>query len=141
MSRVVVGIDGSEQAEQALRRAVEEARLRGAELAVVNVVPIPFDLTDPVLTTQPSEDELRALGRAVIDEALGNVGVEDLEVERIVMIGHAAHGLCNAARGAELLVVGSRGLGGFRGLLVGSVTHQVVGHAPCPILVVVPEHR
>jgi nucleotide-binding universal stress UspA family protein len=139
MSRVVVGIDGSEQAGRALRLAVEEARLRGAELAVVHVVPLPFDLTEPVLMPQPTKDELRAMGRAVIDEALGGVGVDDLEVERIVLIGHAAHRLCSAARGADLLVVGSRGLGGFRGLLVGSVTHQVVGHAPCPILVVVPE--
>jgi nucleotide-binding universal stress UspA family protein len=141
MSRVVVGIDGSEHAGRALHWAVEEARLRGAELTVVHAVPFPFDLTHPVLAPQPTEDELHAIGRKVIDEALAGSDVDDLEVERLVRIGAAAHWLCSAARGADLLVVGSRGLGGFRGLLVGSVTHQVVGHAPCPILVVVPEHR
>jgi len=141
MSRVVVGIDRSEQAQRALHLAVEAARLRGAALAVVHVVPFPFDLADRVLTPKPTEAELRAMGDTVIDQALGAVDVDDLEVERIVTIGHAAQGLCDAARGADLLVVGARGLGGFRGLLVGSVTHQVVGHAPCPVLVVVPEQR
>jgi nucleotide-binding universal stress UspA family protein len=141
MSRVVVGIDRSEQAERALRLAVEAARLRAAELVVVHVVPFPFDLTDRVLAPQPTEEELHEMGDAVIDRALGTIDVDDLEVERIVTIGHAAYGLCDAAKGADLLVVGSRGLGGFRGLLVGSVTQQVVGHAPCPILVVVPEQR
>ncbi len=141
MSRIVVGIDRSELAQRALGQAVEAARLRGADLAVVHVVPFPFDLSAPVLTPQPTEADLRAMGGAVIDQALGAVDVDGLEVERIVTIGHTAHGLCEAARGADLLVVGSRGLGGFRGLLVGSVTHQVVGHAPCPVLVVVPDQR
>ncbi len=141
MPRVVVGIDGSEQAERALQRAVEEARLRGADLTVVHVVSLPFNLADPILTPRPTEHELRSLGLELIDRALGDLAVDDLDVERIALIGHAAHQLCEAAQGADLLVVGSRGLGGFRGLLVGSVTHQVVGHAPCPILVVVPQDR
>lgn len=141
MPRVVVGIDGSEQAERALHRAVEEARLRGADLTVVHVVSLPFNLADPILMPRPTEDELRSLGLELIDKALGDLAVDDLDVERIALVGHAAHQLCEAAQGADLLVVGSRGLGGFRGLLVGSVTHQVVGHARCPILVVVPQDR
>ena len=141
MPRVVVGIDGSEQAQRALVWAVGEARLRHAALAVVHVAPLPFDLAAPILTRRPTANELRTRGLELIDDALEKLDVDDLDVERVASIGHAASQLCEAARGAELLVVGSRGLGGFRGLLVGSVTHQVVAHAPCPILVVVPQGR
>ena len=140
MPRIVVGIDGSEHAQRALRWAVEEARLRRVTLMVIHVTPLPFDLAAPILTRQPTEDELRSLGLEVIDETLHDLDVADLDVERVPLIGHAASQLCEAARGADLLVIGSRGFGGFRGLLVGSVTHQVVAHAPCPILVV-PEDR
>ena len=141
MSRIVVGVDGSEHASRALRWAAEDARRRGAELEVVHAVPIPINLADPILLPPPSEHDLRKAGQQVIAEALAEVSVEDLVVERTVTTGQAASALCDAARGAELLVVGSRGLGGFKGLLVGSVTHQVIAHAPCPVLVVVPETR
>ena len=141
MTRVVVGVDGSRDAASALRRAVHEARLRGADLDVVHVVAAPSVLADPVLFPPPSRQELHARGLEVIDETLAGTDVGGLEIERIAMIGHAARVLCDVAKGAELLVVGARGLGGFRGLLVGSVTHQVVAHAPCPVLVVVPEGR
>jgi nucleotide-binding universal stress UspA family protein len=141
MPGVVVAIDGSEHARRALLWAVEEARLRSAILTVVHVVPLPFDLSAPILARQPTEHELRSLALELIDEMLRDLDVGDLDVERVALIGHVASQLCEAARGAQLLVVGSRGLGGFRGLLVGSVTHQVVAHAPCPILVVVPQDR
>jgi nucleotide-binding universal stress UspA family protein len=141
MPGVVVGIDGSEHAQRALLSAVAEARLRGATLTVVHVAPLPFDLSGPILARQPTEQELRSLALQLIEETLQDLDTGDLEVERVALIGHAASQLCEAARGAELLVVGSRGLGGFRGLLVGSVTHQIVAHAPCPILVVVPPDR
>lgn len=139
MSRIVVGVDGSEHAVRALRWAVEDARRRGAGLAVVHAVPYPFNLADPVLIPPPPEHDLRAAGLKVVDEALAGVEVEDLDVERAAVIGQAASVLCDAAVGAELLVIGSRGLGGFQGLLAGSVTHQAVAHAPCPVVVVGPE--
>lgn len=141
MPRIVVGIDGSEQAQRALLAAIEEARLRDATLTVIHVAPFPFDLSAPILAPQPTGAELRSRAVDLIDEALGLVDAGDLDVERIALIGHAASELCEAARDADLLVIGSRGLGGFRGLLVGSVTQQVVAHAPCPILVVVPQDR
>lgn len=141
MPGVVVGIDGSEHARRALLSAVAEARLRGVTLTVVHVAPLPFDLSAPILARQPTEQELRSLALQLIDEMLQDLDTGDLEVERVALVGHAASQLREAARGAELLVVGSRGLGGFRGLLVGSVTNQLVAHAPCPILVVVPPDR
>ena len=141
MARIVVGVDRSEHAERAVRRAVEEARLRGASLQVAYVAPERSMLADPVLMPSPPSAELEAAGRALIDELLDGVDTGDVEVERVVRIGNAARALCKVAEGAELVVVGSRGMGGFRGLMVGSVTQQVVAHAPCPILVVVPEDR
>jgi nucleotide-binding universal stress UspA family protein len=141
MKRVVVGIDGSEHAARALARAVEEARLRGTKLEVVHVVPEPLMFADPVLAPPPPPQELRESGAKLIEQALAAVDLEGLEIGRTVTVGHTAKVLCEVAKGAGLLVVGSRGYGGFRGLLVGSVTHQVVAHAPCPVLVVVPEGR
>lgn len=141
MARVVVGVDRSEHAKRAVRRAVEEARLRGASLQVVYVAPERSMLADPVLMPLPPSAELEAAGLALIDELLEEVDTGDVEVERVTRIGSASRALCKVAKGADLLVVGSRGMGGFRGLLIGSVTQQVVGHAPCPILVVVPEDR
>lgn len=141
MTRIVVGIDGSEDSDRALRCAIEEAELRKATLEVVYAVPEPIMLADPVLIPTPPREDLRASGMQLLDQVLDRVDTGGLEVERIVAIGNTSNVLCDAARGAELLVVGSRGFGGFRGLLVGSVTQQVVAHAPCPVLVVVPEDR
>jgi nucleotide-binding universal stress UspA family protein len=141
MSRIVVGVDGSDHAIRALRWAVEDARRRGAGLEVVHAVPMPLNLAAPILMPPPPEHDLRLAGLEVIAEALAEVELVELAVKQTVMIGQAASVLCDAATGAELLVVGSRGLGGFKGLLVGSVTQQVIAHAPCPVLVVVPEAR
>ncbi len=141
MARIVVGVDGSEHAVQALDRAVQEARLRGARLEVVHAVPEPVMFADPVFAPPTPIAKLRVAGKELIEQALTAVNVEGLEIGRTIAVGHTAQVLCHAAEGADLLVVGSRGYGGFRGLLVGSVTHQVVAHAPCPVLVVVPEGR
>jgi nucleotide-binding universal stress UspA family protein len=141
VTRIVVGIDGSEHAARALRRAVTEAQLRSAELLVVHVCPAPHPLADPVLSPPPPREQRLAAGRQVLDTALAEVDTTGVEVEARAAIGNVARVLCEAAQGAQLLVVGARGLGGFRGLLVGSVTQQVVAHAPCSVLVVVPEGR
>ena len=141
MSRIVVGVDGSEHAKRALVCALHEARLRGASLDLVYAVPEPIMLADPVLMPTPPRDRLHEEGLAMIEKMLADIDTGDVAVEPIAAIGSAANVLCHTAEGADLLVVGSRGLGGFRGLLLGSVTQQVVAHAPCPILVVVPEDR
>lgn len=140
MARVVVGVDASEHALHALRAAVDEARLRGAELDVVCAVPELLFLPEPALR-QRTHADARAVGHEMIDRALSRVDTRGLAVERLAVEGHAASVLCDVAKGASLLVVGSRGYGGFRGLLVGSVTQHVVAHAPCPVLIVVPSDR
>jgi nucleotide-binding universal stress UspA family protein len=141
MSRIVVGTDGSEDSKRALNCAVHEARLRGADLDLVYAVPEPLMLADPVLIPSPPRETLHAEGLAVIEKVLSDIDTGELHTEPIAAIGSPANVLCQVAKGADMMVVGSRGLGGFRGLLLGSVTQQVVAHAPCPILVVVPEDR
>lgn len=142
MGRIVVGLDSSAESARALKWALDEARLRGAELHLVHAYPTPELVALPAVVTLPSDDELRAAAAEVIDEQLAKVGgSEEVTLRTTVRSGGAAAVLCEVAEGADLLVVGARGLGGFRGLLLGSVTHQVVAHAPCPVVVTVPEHR
>ena len=87
----------------------------------------------------PSDEELRSAAEQVLDEALVAVGgAEGIDITMTVRAGGAASVLTEAAADADLIVVGARGLGGFRGLLLGSVTQQVVAHAPCPVVVVTP---
>lgn len=142
MNRIVVGLDASENSLRALRWALDEAKVRGAELELVHAFPPPEMVALPAVVTLPSDDELRTAAHDIIDEALEAVGGPgEVSVIKTVRSGGSASVLCEVAEGADLLVVGARGLGGFRGLLLGSVTHQVVAHSPCPVVVTVPEHR
>ena len=140
METIVVGVDGSEGSLAALRFAVAEARLRKARLRVVHAWTVP-----PVSTYHEAEHAIRtdfdgvhAAAQALLDEvvekALG--GDSDILVEKAVVEGPPAGALVAAARDAALLVVGSRGLGGFKALLLGSVGQQCAHHAPCPIVIV-----
>lgn len=139
MSRIVVGIDGSEHALRAVAWAVDEARLRGAELVIAYAINDRDLPAWPAPHVVPSHDELEAAGRELLDEALVAVDTSGVEVTTDIASGSPARRLCDLARDADLLVVGARGLGGFRGLLMGSVSQQTVAHAPCPVVVVVPE--
>ena len=142
MGRIVVGVDASKESVKALRWALDEARLRGCEVEVVHAYPTPELAALPAVVTLPSDDELTAAAMTVIEEVLGEVGApDDVPIERTVRAGGAASVLCEAAADADLMVVGARGLGGFRGLLLGSVSHQVVAHSPCPVVITVPDHR
>jgi nucleotide-binding universal stress UspA family protein len=141
--RIVVGIDGSEGSLEALRMAAVEARVRSAVLEVVcawhpsTMGSIPaFGVGMPAAE---SLDELdAALHQTLTDEGLGSDG--DVTVDARVVTGHAAEALLDAAERATLVVVGTRGRGGFAGLVLGSVSHQVVTHARCPVMVV-PHRR
>jgi nucleotide-binding universal stress UspA family protein len=132
--RVVVGVDGSEASPQARAWAVEEARLRQASLTVVHAY-VPLDATDAA-EWGPESDEEAASG--FVDAAIQDVDTSGLPgpLDRRVVPGGGARAVLAAARDADLVVMGSRGLGGFRGLLLGSVSHHVVHDAPCPVVVV-----
>lgn len=140
MGRIVVGLDSSQTSLKALRWAMDEARLRGSELELVHAFPRPELIGMTMVVTLPSDDELREASEQVLSEALESVGgAGDLTVTRRVGAGGPASVLVEAAEDAELLVLGSRGLGGFRGLLLGSVTQQVIAHAKCPVVIITPD--
>ncbi len=138
---VVVGVDGSEGSRCALRWAATEAAARGDALELVHVWDRPQAYAPLGLGAYPIDPEpiLEAATR-LLDGLVAEARslVPGLEVEGELVEGAPAQALLEAARAADLLVVGSRGLGGFRSLLLGSVSQQVVQHAPCPI-VIVPE--
>lgn len=88
-----------------------------------------------------AQADLEAEARAVLDDAVEDVLAGDfphVTVDRIVGLGGAVEGLVSRSHGAEMLVVGHRGHGGFRGLLLGSVAHQCASHAACPVVIVRP---
>ena len=137
-NRIVVGVDGSDQSRRVLQFAVEEARRRGDPLLVVHAYTVPVYWGVPefgaVVPPQPPEEAV-ADAEALLERIMADLP-DDVDVERLVTQGPASAVLLEAAEGADLLVVGSRGHGGFVGLLLGSTSHQVVTHAPCPVVVV-----
>jgi nucleotide-binding universal stress UspA family protein len=144
VSTIVVGVDGSESARAALRFALEEARLRGAAVRAVAAWHVPVAAYGDAFVS-PNPELLSALeprARSELERALADAGDQaaGVEVEQVVREGPAARVLLEEADKADLLVVGSRGLGGFRGLLLGSVSQQCSHHAPCPV-VIVPHER
>ena len=139
MNGVVVGVDGSTGSLTALRFAIEEARRRGTTLHVVTAWQVPAMAYAGAVGGVGLGDlgaELSTRAGQAIDEALDSVDAGDVPVEQHVLEGHPASVLLDAGAGADLLVVGSRGLGGFSRLLLGSVGHEVAQHAPCPTVIV-----
>lgn len=140
MQRIVVGIDGSDGARRALRWALEEAVLRHAQVEVVHAWHLPYVSGDPFIATAFDPALYEDTARTLLDNAVDREDTSGLVAppERTLVCGSAASALLQSAKAADLVVVGSRGLGGFTGLLLGSVSHQVAHHADCPA-VVVPE--
>lgn len=162
MSSIVVGIDGSPEAQAALRWAVDEATMTGGQLTAMYVYP-PAKHTEPFLgrshfpdssTVRRLADEsrqwneqrdrsshevaMRNLARFVQEVVTREV---DVHVQLVAMPGKPSRRLVEASRGADLLVVGARGHGGFKDLKLGSVSEQCVRHARCPVLVIRPSER
>ncbi len=143
MGTIVVGVDGSEGSWDALRWALDEARLRQATLRAVHAWTFPSLSGVPGFAPAIDADllhELREAGEGILEHALSEAGAEaaGFLVERVVVEGSAARVLVEAAVDADLLVVGTRGHGGFRGLLLGSVSQQCAHHARCPVVIVPP---
>jgi nucleotide-binding universal stress UspA family protein len=136
--RVVVGIDGSEPSEAALRWALDEGAARKAVLQVVHAWEAPV-IYGPVAGVSGSEvDAIESGAHRLVDDMIERLGEEAaaVDVERTVVPGGPASSLLDAADGADLVVVGRRGLGGFGRLLLGSVSEHVARHAACPVVVV-----
>ncbi|MFD8011704.1 universal stress protein [Streptomyces sp. NPDC058955] len=135
--RVVVGVDGSAPSYAALRWAVRHAERTGAALEIIGVYDVPGATGWSAPPVDAAFDEQQA--REALTEELRSVlptGVRMPPLEQHVVRGNPAKVLIEASAGAELLVVGSRGRGGFASLLLGSVSQQCAVHASCPVVIV-----
>jgi nucleotide-binding universal stress UspA family protein len=138
--RIVAGADGSASSLAALRWAVRQAGLTGATVEAViawryPVLPVPVGPA-PAAMIEPAEFE-KAADKTVTEaiHAVAGPG-SNVQVSAQVTEGNAAQVLIDAAAGADLLVVGSRGHGAFTEALLGSVSQQCVQHARCPVVIV-----
>jgi nucleotide-binding universal stress UspA family protein len=145
MKRIMVGVDASPASVEALKRAAEEARHRGASLEVVYVFAPPEQVTawpvppDKGSDKAPSVEDARKEAYERLGEWLEELDVDlsDIEVSWTTIPDHRpARALVERSADADLVVVGSRGRGGFAGLKLGSVSEQVTRHAKAPVLVV-----
>jgi nucleotide-binding universal stress UspA family protein len=133
--RIVVGVDGSPESDRALDWAISEAKQHDAVLEILTAWMFPMSIGYAFTTTVA---EVRQSAQTVVDRAITRVTEVAPEV---VVHGEPteqppAPALVRASKGADLLVVGSRGAGGFKGLLLGSVSQYCVRHACCPVAVI-----
>ncbi len=138
MGRIVVGVDGSDNAQRALRWALEEARLRGWTLEVVHAWHYPYLGTTEIMPVSVDLVACEKAARQALDESVDAEDCSGLPtpVVRTLVSDQAAHAILEAAQDADLVVVGSRGGGGFKGLLLGSVSQTVAHRSPCPVVIV-----
>jgi nucleotide-binding universal stress UspA family protein len=145
MSGIIVGVDGSGHSQRALEWAMHEAAIRHVPLTVLTVheairgyyggmAVYPDDLA--------RTEDARAAAQVESDKVLAGLdGPHPDSVTVKAVHGFPVEELVNASRDADMIVVGSRGAGGFARLMMGSVADQVARHAHCPVLIVPPENR
>lgn len=138
---IVVGVDSSHGSKAALGWALTQARLTGAAVEAVAAwqqTPI-YEYSYGAIPMQSPDDSIAVIAEKALTETVAEVvgtGDQPVDVRIRVARGPAAQVLLEAAAGAELLVVGSRGHGAFAGMLLGSVSQHCTHHAPCPVIVV-----
>ena len=144
MESILVGVDGSKGSQHALEWALNAARAWGATVQAVHVAPrmdIPAYVAGRAGGVPGPTVEVRlAHGEQVLDEVIQAAAPPaDIVLEReVVLAEHPAEALVARSRDVDLIVVGSRGVGGFRGVLLGSVSQRCAAHAACPVVVVPP---
>ena len=133
--QIVVAIDGSDHSHRALKYARDLAECTGGSLRLVHAFPHTSDLIgyeeyDKLVARRTSQ------GQAILDDARAKLGQTACEVYEELLEGPPAEAILNVAetREADLIVMGTRGLGSIRSLLLGSVSSKVIQHAPCPVL-------
>ena len=145
MAGMVVGFDGSDHAHRALTWAMKEAAIRHVPLTVLAVHAVPASAwTGNPITLTGDQEALEKIRKSVEDtvvKTMAEIGQPQLESVTVRAVqGFPAQEIVEASRDAELVVLGSRGSGGFTRLMMGSVSSQVVHHAHCPV-VVIPHER
>lgn len=144
--KIVVGIEGSGGAKAALKWAIQEAKFRHATIVVATAfspswVPVSPDFTYIPVDNFNVEDEVGRMQEHIAHEVLEEVGAAKTDIKYVRKKGSPADTLIAIAEAedADMLVVGSRGRGGVRGLLLGSVSHQIAHHGSCPVVIVRPD--
>ncbi|HMD91610.1 MAG TPA: universal stress protein [Trebonia sp.] len=143
MSGIFVGVDGSDHSRLALGWALREAARHRAPLTVMSVRPHPvrpateiyWAVPDLPVDPREEETELKAL-QEFVGTVKSETGEDVADISLVMETGDPAEELISASRDADLLVIGSRGNGGFARLLLGSVSSKVVHHAACPVVVI-----
>jgi len=143
MPGIIVGVDGSDHSRLALAWALREAAQHHAPLTIMTVRPAPVRPATRIfwaVPDYPEDSQALELARKAVEEfadkVANEIGETVPEITVSVSEGDPAEELIKASRDADLLVVGSRGSGGFAKLLVGSVSSQVTHHAACPVVIV-----
>ena len=139
--QIVVGIDGSDSSKNALQWAARLAPSLGATIHAVVAweYPIVFGLEGGMPGSWRPDETAKEILNHTLNAVFGNERPAGLKGS--ISQGHPTFVLLDASKGAEMLIVGSRGLGGFAGLLLGSVSSACAEHAKCPVLVVHGEHK
>ena len=145
MSGIIVGVDGSGHSQRALAWAMNEAAVRHVPLTVLTVHPAIVGYFGGVVTS-PQDLEFTEQARAAVkteaDQALAALGGPHPESVTVSAVhGFPVEELINASKDADMIVLGSRGAGGFTRMLLGSTAGQVVQHAHCPVTIIPPEDR
>jgi nucleotide-binding universal stress UspA family protein len=144
MSGIVVGVDGSGHSQRALEWAMNEAAIRHAPLSVITVHPAVVGYFGGVVTSPQDlelTEQVQAAVKAETDKILAGLDSRPESVTVKAVHGFPVEELVNASKDADMVVLGSRGSGGFTRLMLGSTAGQVVQHAHCPVLIVPPEDR
>jgi nucleotide-binding universal stress UspA family protein len=131
--RIVVGVDGSSASARALSWALNQGALTGAAVEAVNAWQVP-QVPGGLISTMGVD--LSTSSREILRNAVEAVGASPESVTQRTVQGHPVKVLIDASEGADLLVVGNRGHGGFTGMLLGSVSGQVLAYAHCPTVIV-----
>lgn len=140
---IVVGIDGSDASKEALRLALYEATLRGTRVRAVHAWSslLPIAMASPAYVASIDPEPLRQAAEETLQKVVDAVAGERAEnVERALVEGPADRAILDNAHDAEMIVLGQRGLGTVGAVVLGSVSHHVLHHARCPVLIVPHPH-
>ena len=145
MPGIIVGVDGSGHSQRALEWAMEEAAIRHAPLTILTVHPAIMGYFGSMVTTPVDlefTEQIQAAVKLEADRVLAGLSGSHPESVTVKAVhGFPVEEFVSASKGADLVVLGSRGAGGFTRMLLGSTAGQVVQHAHCPVLIIPPEDR
>ncbi|HEV2537886.1 MAG TPA: universal stress protein [Streptosporangiaceae bacterium] len=144
MPGIIVGVDGSAHSRKALERAIHEAAAHHTSLTVLTVHQAVRDVYG-VVSSYPGDADLtekaRQAAKAETDEVVASLGVQPESITVTAVHGLPAEEIVKAAQGADMVVMGSRGAGGFARLLMGSTATQVANYAHCAVLILPADER